>query len=332
MSGQVKIQYLLWWHLSRYHWMDIPGWGVLEARQQDSFIDHLGELIHPSRLILHFRPSLVSRSEEMLDNLCAEFGYQKQHLSNKLESLVHAIDRALSQDRRFDFQPFGSFHYTQNELEFESGILNLHPHFFGMEPLPLKPVTRIFQGSVQDLGSPVKPLPKKSPEMKILLAILGVLWLVFLCLLFWPKKDATTVDKTLEPSVQEPPLSKEDSALINALRDQPASQIDTTIHSNLPVDSLNSASEVVIKRENMDSLNNTIRHRDCIIIVGSFTKLSNANRLSKELEKHHYTPYRGNYGRFHRVGVKFNCFERNLEEVLSELKKIYHPDSWVLKM
>ncbi len=323
---------MLWWHLSRYHWFDIPGLGVFEADVQDSFIDHLGGSIHPSRLNLKFRASLVSQSNEMLDHLVREFGYPLDELQAKLTALSRVIEKTFQKGSSFVFEPFGTLIMRPDGLQFESGLLNLHPHFFGLEPLPLQAIQRKYQGPVLELGSPVKPIPKKSSEMKILLVILGVLWFIFLCLILWPKKESKIVKSNLPANELESPLTGEDSAILKSLKETPNEKPDTNSAISNVQDSTPKIEEVLIKKENVDSLNKSIRHRDCIIIVGSFTKLDNANRLSKELEKNHYTPYRGNYGRFHRVGVQFNCFDRNLAEVLAELKKIYHPDSWILKM
>ncbi len=155
-----------------------------------------------------------------------------------------------------------------------------------------------------------------------------MLWILFLCLYFCPAKNSNTSIPITENNStlnNEKPLSFQDSI----------QQVEDTIVANqkLETDSVisNLDREVVIDSSNIGILNDSIKNKACIIIVGSFIKKANAIRLSKQLSRSKYIVYNGNYGQFNRVGVTFNCFQQDLKLMLDELKKQYHPDAWVLK-
>ena len=83
--------------------------------------------------------------------------------------------------------------------------------------------------------------------------------------------------------------------------------------------------------KNINEINQLIQNKPCVIIVGSFKKINNANRLAKTLTRKKYKVYREPYLDFHRVGVQFDCLKKDLQTVLSELKTTFNPDCWILK-
>jgi len=72
-------------------------------------------------------------------------------------------------------------------------------------------------------------------------------------------------------------------------------------------------------------------NKSCIIIVGSFHRKSNADRMVKRLAQKSFTPYIEKYNRFYRTGVVFDCNEKPLYQFLDELRSTIENGAWVLK-
>lgn len=332
LTKQAHIVYLLWRHLNDYNWFEVPEIGMFQAETESSYIDFEKETIYPARLNIQFIPGQSAKLNTMLSQINEEFGYNKDEVLRQLKALGQAAHKQLKSKGRFNFEPFGELILSNGKILFEQSGQNLHIDFFDAGPLTITPARSSYQKDTNFEYRPVIPVPKKNKEMKWLLTALAFLWIIFLALLLGPKSCGKQYPHAEKPQVDSSSiLTAEDSAVLKSLletADTSPDTLETRPGTAVNLDSL----ETVIHQENIDSLNQVILHKDCIIIIGSFIKKSNAKRLAEKVNRNNYQLYEGKYGNFNRVGIKFNCFERKLEEVLMELKKMYHPEAWVLKI
>lgn len=333
LTKQAHIVYLLWRHLNDYHWFELPEIGLFEAENESSYIDFEKETIYPASLKIRFTPGQSAKVNKMLTQIHKEFGYPEEDILYQLNGLAQTILDQLNSKDSFVFQPFGQLILMNGKILFEQSEQNLHIDFFDAAPLTISPARSNYQKLMDVEYRPVVPLPKKNKEMKWLLTALAILWIIFLGLLLGPRSCGTKQDPMEERPQWDTSsiLTAEDSAILKSLLETAESPSDS-LEKEPGIAIMEDSVETMIPKENMDSLNQVMLHKDCIIIIGSFLKKSNAKRLAEKVERNNYQLYEGQYGKFNRVGVKFNCFERNLKEVLSELKKLYHPDAWVLKI
>lgn len=82
---------------------------------------------------------------------------------------------------------------------------------------------------------------------------------------------------------------------------------------------------------NMSSDLKTKFDKSCIIIVGSFVRKYYAQKMAQRILDSNFTPYSEKYGKYHRVGVVFDCNDKPLYQFLDELRDSIDKDSWVLK-
>ena len=82
---------------------------------------------------------------------------------------------------------------------------------------------------------------------------------------------------------------------------------------------------------NMSSELRTKFDKSCIIIVGSFVKKSYAQKMIQRIVDSNFLPYSEKYGKYHRVGVVFDCNDKPLYQFLDELRSSVDKGSWVLK-
>lgn len=268
----------------------------------------------------------------MLNQLEQAFGYPPDLLLNELERLRKTVWTQLEADGSSALQPFGTLRWDGHQLQFDQSAQNLLQDVYGAEALSLVPAEKSFR------PEPVIPVPnisrQKERNLKPLWITLGILWLIFLALLFWPeqKPTATTAETTTEQDSSDL-LNHDDSLVLGIL---PAPDTNIAVDSNIsPPDTVlvdHQVGETIIQQANMDSLSKELTHKDCIIIIGSFLKAGNADRLASKVSENHFEVYRGSYKDFHRVGIRFDCMQHDLRSLLDSLKKQFHPHAWVLKM
>ena len=371
MHTKPDIIYLLLWHLNQYKWFELPGVGYFTGSDEKAFVDHIGGRIYPSKLTVSFNENSYERVDELIQNLVIETGYDASELESELTDLIFYLKQGLKDQGDVDFDPFGKLIKQFNGIQFQANSTNLNSEFFGMTGLPLKAINQEAYKIQHPVYPPIKPIVKNGlSEHRNLLWLLGLLWLIFLGLLFWPSlKSCNKSNKynkpndtqsRLQDSINQVHKKREDSILIahnqNSLLHQKedslknvnirSKQIKDSIESvqaelmqNAKNDSIAAAKEIntklnneeVIKENNIESLNKRIKNKKCIIIIGSFKNEKYANRIAKKVQKDGYMVYRGKHGEYSRVGIQFECMTKDLQIVLAELKSKYHPQSWVLK-
>lgn len=331
MANDPNIVYLLLWHLNQYQWFELPGIGRFNGTKHSTYIHHIEQKIYPGSIALQFESGSTSNTEQMLNQMVEETGYSIEILEEHLAALCQFIQDSILNAASFNFEPFGRLFNLNGNWVFKQSEHNIHQDFYKQSPLPLKPIQ--FKNEEKQIPIETKVViqnPKKSYEMRSLLIALGILWLIFICLYFCPNRKSNSEfnQAQQEDSLNTAqPLSFQDSLDRQVhTADSIAAIVQTPISNP---DSL--TNEVPVDASNVAHLNDSIQNKPCVIIVGSFIKIKNANKLADKLKRDRYEVYRGHYEKFNRVGVQFNCFKQDLKKVLDDLKKQYHPDAWILK-
>ncbi|MBK7232619.1 MAG: hypothetical protein IPH93_10235 [Saprospiraceae bacterium] len=328
MTSVPDINYLLWWHANAYGWLDIPGLAYFLAIKNEAHIDHQNQLIYPPTLKLQLTNDAPNRADEMLQNIIVETGFSKQDLESQLEDLCAHLRSNMIQSGSVEFEPYGILKLLEDQSKsFTPSDFNAHHGFVGNQAIPISALKMNYQRN-DELIAPIIPIKKKKePNLKWLYYLLAFLWILFLVLLFWPsgKKQKSNAKNSNITELKDTLtyIEPTDTSSMLVVSDT-MSTSDTTQAIILP-------KEEEIKEDNITELNKIVQGKTCVIIVGSFIKKNNAIRLEKKVVHDGYTSFTEEFGKFNRVGIQFDCMQRNLEEVLAELKQKYHPDSWILK-
>lgn len=343
--------------MNQYKWFELPGIGLFTAKEDRAFIDHISQRIYPAKLVVQYEDADKNRSEEMIMHILNETGYTQNELEQELANLSFYLTESLKTDDQVLFEPYGILSKLNQEIQFRSTGKNLHTEFFGMGGLTLKPIVQKFVRSDDERVVPIKPIETNSlKKYKNLLWIIGALWVVFLLLLFYPTCNSCNKKSTKqnnhnsnESIIKQNQIQLEKNKQDSILRIQQLHEAyiaDSIINANKAKEALNNSkpdsannnntkepylNETEIKDDNINLLNQQIKNKKCIIIVGSFLNKNNALKLQKKVKRNGYTPYTAPYKNYHRVGVRFDCMSRDLHEVLSELKQKYDNQSWILK-
>ncbi|MEO6692260.1 MAG: SPOR domain-containing protein [Saprospiraceae bacterium] len=316
----------------------MPGIGYFHADKIAASINSDSTSISPTKLLLHFEPLAHQKTENMVDNIISETGYSRELIEQSIANLIYHFGTELRIRNEVQFEPLGKLYYskTSNILQFEATKTNIHDQFFNLSELPLIPLqeinTVLLSKKTENIIS--KPISKNTGINRNLIYLLVLLWLLFLGLLLCPAKNTTTVTTTLPSQPRKDTLSSQIiSPAINPTIDSSikskAINIDTVpVKKAIPNDFKN---ETEIKDSNVVQLQSKVQNKKCVIIVGSFKKISNARKQIKQVKATKYKVYTENFGEFHRVGVQFDCMTNDLNKVLAQLKKKFSPDAWILK-
>lgn len=331
MANNPNIVYLLLWHLNQYHWFELPGIGRFSGTKRAAYIHHIEQKIYPGSIALQFESGITSNTEQMLSHLVEETGFSQELLEEHLAALCQFIQDSLKGAPSVYFEPFGTLYQLNGNWIFKQSEHNIHQDFYKQSPLSLKPIQ--FKNEEKQIPIETKVLiqtPKKSYELRSLLIALGILWLIFLCLYFCPNRKSNT--EIIKGSIGDSTNGAQAIQIQDSLEPEATALDSLAALVQEPISNQDSlTNEIQIDESNVQHLNDSIQNKPCVIIVGSFIKINNANRLSEKLKRDHYNVYRGQYEKFNRVGVQFDCFKQDLKKVLEDLKKHYHPDAWVLK-
>ncbi len=311
----------------------MPGIGTFQAFETKAYIDHQEGKVYPSSLSVQWLQEETNRAESLVQHLIDETGYPKNELENELADLCFSLTEELKKGETINFLPFGQLTASENGIVFLPTEKNLHHQFFGLEALEIQPVQKIFHAQIEE-RAPIKSLPRHTIiEFRNIVLIIAMLLLILICFWFCPVKktgksgkdtssDISKVDSLLNQSI---PGMGDSGNLHPTLLDTPKNNtLDTSQYDSLK-------NEEIITIENVAELNDKVKNKTCVIIVGSFLKISNARRMEKKVIADGYQVYKGNYNNFNRVGISFDCLKHDLAGVLTELKKKYSQDSWVLK-
>jgi len=77
-------------------------------------------------------------------------------------------------------------------------------------------------------------------------------------------------------------------------------------------------------------LTEEIVENGCVIVVGSFKRTRNALKLRQQIISKGYTPYTESYNGFDRVGIVFDCLDKDLVDYLQDIRSKINQKAWFL--
>lgn len=98
--------------------------------------------------------------------------------------------------------------------------------------------------------------------------------------------------------------------------------------------STNGVSEAVLQSPNYLKYKDILQPENlstgCAVIVGSFTKTTNVVKMKDRIVRAGLEPITDDYGRFTRVGIRFECLEHDLKGYLDTIRTTFDRKSWYL--
>ena len=159
------------------------------------------------------------------------------------------------------------------------------------------------------------------------------------------KIENKTYQRSSKLEEQVPEVDK--TTYMSAINDSLSSEIKTgtlihdTLISNIEPDSTNTAinidtvtSKKVIQKNSSEVkvINEESKSTDCIIIVGSYRKIANADKMYKRLEKSGYQVFQAQYLNYKRIGIYSPCDYSTLQRNLANIRSKFASDATVFEV
>ncbi len=173
-----------------------------------------------------------------------------------------------------------------------------------------------------------KAKPAQTKAALPLLPLFVLIGLGFLGLFTWSWYSKQKNTQRIQTSKTEIKLNQSPTQEIS----NPLIPVDSSIHQD--TQNNNAASQTETTKKEQDSqkqqMQNPDETKDCVIIVGSFGRKSNANKMRKKIEQMGFDSYTDSQTlRLTRIGVKVRCAEA--EGVLSEVQYKIEKSAWLLE-
>ena len=133
----------------------------------------------------------------------------------------------------------------------------------------------------------------------------------------------------------EPLLTRdsEDRSIIAREAEAIANKEDTALEQELDEHTISDEEIHTTKKMEVEEETPAIKeqtYKECIVIVGAFSRQSNVERMKSRLMELGFDIHVSELNNMTRVGASFNSNEKNVLETLRFLRKEVEPGSWIL--
>lgn len=313
--------------------VSIPGLGSFKKAYKSAAIEYVqGQVVPPTSTII-FNPNLP-----IDDGLLINYVKKKQNTSllaaeNKVTDYVNDLKNRIEKKEFIVFEGLGRlFKDFEGKLKFLPEGTNFNTDSFGLPKLNFYPIARTEITPSEPLTSSVAT-EKMSNSIAdwftrnliwliIATSILIVMAIYFLIINNQPIAKTPVAETPTERINISPGDSDSDYEIIDDNYDDEDAAI--------PADSETTFTE---EEESSEVPNLAPEQKSAIIIVGKFGKVSNVQKLVKDIYEMGYEPYTHKEGKLTIVGIQM--LYENEDKVYSTLEKIrnkFEPDARILKM
>lgn len=315
----------------------LPSIGGFIVNYSSASIQFVDQQILPPRRQVSFNGKLVNN-----DGLLTNFIAQKEHLNykqaqQKVQAYSEAIENDLLSRKVVHLERIGKLYFNNDsKLEFVPESTNFLRDAYGLPDVACFPVLRdksYLQEPAPQQALTIKTGAKTPGIMAFVtrqrLAGAAAILLLFLTVPFiYQKLSGSSNNNNTVIAEETTTVNKQDDSNQVAT----ASILPNLNKPNLATDSLAEEEEdsvaMVLAEEEAITAEPT---ETFVIVLGAFSKVKNANRLAKKLEKDNYFPDVTLRNGLHRVGVQISCTPEELNQHLSFLQENYNKKAWVVE-
>lgn len=343
MAMSFDIQPVLFDFLSRRKSVMLPGVGNLVWKVQQAHKGQaLSELKPPS---IHLDIEEESGSSDIFVNyLSHQFQLPKEEAQSIFTTWIDRIKENLNSGDVVEIDNVGRLSRgPNNAIQFEQDS-TLVASFFHLPTVRLTPISRKYLSEgitlpVHSEDSLVSRVMINVIVPLLLVVAIGILsYFLLQQPLFTGDQPISQAIDTAEASVNRTDSHSEDEeAIINENNESEQAIVsDTSGQNSIGDSSTESESAEVYMEERLDEDEAEARLSDfndrfCIIILGSFKNSANVDVLIQRISERGLEVYTEAYNDFMRVGVRFDCYQKDLYRTLFQLRGEFGEDAWILK-
>ncbi len=334
----------------------IPDFGAFSGLYESAVVDHLSGVVLPPSLKVTFNPDLRTNDGVLMSYLTEEAGWAAEEVEQRLADFVRQALEALQQRHIVEFPGLGKLYLDfDRAYRFVQESENLNKDAFGL-PAVSTPIVRapekkgkevpVTAAGLTEVSAPSSSsgfaTSQKGQSFSRTVSTRAWwqhswLWVLFMSLIillvsgyflskrFASDRDSVASNEGLSESQAKESLRQEtDEADLGEgeyfFGDDPEDEEDMLDRDSSLVEADSEAPTLPPDT------------REAVIVVGSFSKPRNAERLIQHLYEDGYEAYSDRRAGRTRVGIRFAySSEAELMEYLEEMKNKYNVDAWILE-
>ncbi|MBC7884548.1 MAG: hypothetical protein H7X99_03690 [Saprospiraceae bacterium] len=342
-QNQVYSRYL-YQMLLEYGIVAIPGMGTFSLNSIESAFDSERSFLSPPVTTVEF--STLVNEKYLFAGQLFQAGMSNDEALLLQSLIINDHEVAIKDNTPFEMDGLG----TVKNQKFHQKKESVFNRYFGLVPINVTAIPSFLkrnhplaESSSWSSSNGIKS--DYTPQnvfvtyfWPLLLAVLTILLIIFWFLssssdvphegeiVVLSEQNQSDTPALLKPTINEDSLmSNIDSILAsNTLKDDNQSDLSQNQNNSSP----NSA-----KKENGTSLEGNERkqnQKSCIVIVGAFKRKKNADMLMKKITSKGFETYTEISNGLRRVGITYDCANKDPEEFKSSIKKQFNRDAWHL--
>ncbi|MGB4840241.1 MAG: hypothetical protein WBP08_14670 [Saprospiraceae bacterium] len=342
MQNKVYSRYIYQMLMEHSH-VAVPEMGTFHLQYDQAYFDNNHEILYPPKTKVYFSPAVDP--DYILSNLLSVDGISERD-SEFIENLVvNDFAATVKKGIPFEFDGLGTI---SNNIFIEKDKETFN-RYTGLKDLSVKVVQKgnfkLDDNFVHYLNKPKNQVVEDRFTDLILPGLLALM--VSVIIAFWVFTRENIPGHETEQIQQVKPIDnvRYSDTMYNAID----SGIETrdnkdTITQNQEIEgeSNKPSTKSIVRKltkpeapfinESEDTMVKSITDSDilCVIIVGTFINISNADNMSKKITDMGYSSFQQNYHGMTRVGIRYDCGKNDPESYKMKIRKIFNQDAWHL--
>ena len=314
----------------------IPDLGGFVSTYKSANIDHVQGMIHPPSKKLNFNKNLIINDGVLINCLQEALGVSVKEAKKSIEDFVNRTVEMLNNREIIVFPGVGRLYKDyENNIQFLQDNTNYNTEVYGLPALQFYPILRARpSGYLSTDHTTQQPAVARSVSFrKAAISAMPFLLIAVItigAILFYNRQAANT-DFTAAQilPVSENRLNKkpgEHLSIIESLKDK--------VTAPAPVESTEPEITTPVPSGNQDTESATLspQSKECVIIIGAFSKKAGVERRINEIVDLGYSVYQDKKGKLTRVGIQFAYQNKNeIKEKLNAMRDNFDNRAWILK-
>jgi cell division septation protein DedD len=316
----------------------IPDLGGFVSAYKPATIDHVQGMIHPPSKKLNFNKNLIINDGVLINCLQEALGVGVAEAKKATEDFVHRTIETLNNREIIVIPGVGRLYKDyENNLQFLQDNTNYNTAVYGLPALQFYPILRartfgniaperiVQQPTVARSFSYRKAAAAMVPFMLVAIITIGAV-------MFYQRQVSNNglADAQMLPVVENRINKKpgEHLSLIEGFKNQVLkSEPEKAVEPESDLKESNSIPE----QYETESATLSPNMKECVIIIGAFSKKAGVERRVSEIVDLGYSVYQDKKGNLTRVGIQFAYQDKNeIREKLNVMRDSFDNRAWIL--
>ncbi len=318
----------------------IPDLGGFVSKYQAATIDHVQGLIHPPSKKLRFNKNLVINDGVLVAYLQESLDLSAKEAKKMIEDFVDRTRKMLDNREIVLFPGVGRLYKDyENNLQFLQDNTNYNTKVFGLPTLQYYPIlrNRPTNGhlvSDSDMGQPAAARSfnyRRAVNAILPVALIAIIAIAALWYVNSNKQSNELADVQTMP-VAENRINQKPGGEQMSIFDGITEQLNPTVPEEAtPVESEDLDDSLFEDIPDTEENLAAPAYKECVIIIGAFSKKSGVRKRVKEIVDLGYDVYQDKKGDITRVGIQFS-YQHDIEirEKLESMRDHFDNRAWIL--